>query len=324
MKDMILIITNSKEVAVQRVVGYLNELQQHFFVINTDELSGEDIGLTYINNPSGFIGFRGKKINLNQVKCVWYRRPQDPTNFPPMDSVSKDFVQGEYRAFLWSLYTSLEAFWVNSPLATRLLEHNKFFQIREAARVGLCVPQTIITNNPEELLSFLEGHQGVGVVKALSPAVINAGTESSKFIYTNVVSKEAIADHKKDIKLAPVFMQEYIEKKIELRVTIVGDSVFTCAIHSQDSDRSKHDWRRYDFEKVKHEPYQLPSLVKDQLQLLMKRFGLAYGAFDVILTPKNEYVFLEVNPSGQWEWIEVLTGMPISQAIANMLSTACH
>ena len=166
--------------------------------------------------------------------------------------------------------------------------------------MGLCIPQTIITNSPEELLDFARAHHGKLAVKALHPTVVNAGTESSRFIYTNVVCQEEIIKYREDIKLAPILAQEYVEKKIELRVTVVAQKVFTCAIHSQDSERTKYDWRRYDFENVKHEPSQLPPRVEQQLLALMEKFGLVYGAFDMIVTPRDEYVFLEVNPSGQW------------------------
>lgn len=114
-------------------------------------------------------------------------------------------------------------------------------------------------------------------------------------------------------------LQEYVEKALEFRVTIIGGRIFTCAIHSQDSERTRHDWRRYDFEKVKHEVYQLPVEVEQKLLALMKEWGLVYGAMDMILTPSGEYVFLEVNPTGQWGWIEYLTGMPISRTIAELL-----
>jgi len=120
--------------------------------------------------------------------------------------------------------------------------------------------------------------------------------------------------------LAPILAQEYIEKKLELRITIVGQKMFTCAIHSQDSEQTRIDWRRYDFRNVKHLPYQLPEKIKQKLHKLMKIWNLSFGAIDMILTPEGKYVFLEINPNGQWLWIEQLTEMPISRVIAELLA----
>ncbi|MBU4480422.1 MvdD family ATP-grasp ribosomal peptide maturase, partial [Patescibacteria group bacterium] len=129
-----------------------------------------------------------------------------------------------------------------------------------------------------------------------------------------------IIENKADFLLSPVMVQSYIPKKIELRVTIVGENIFTCAIHSQNSEKTKYDWRRYDFENVKHEEYQLPVNVRGKILAFMKKCRLNFGAIDMILTPDNEYVFLEVNPSGQFGWIEKLTGMPIAKSIAELLA----
>ena len=129
-----------------------------------------------------------------------------------------------------------------------------------------------------------------------------------------------IHDHFGNITATPLMAQEYIEKKLELRVTIVGQKVFACAIYSQDSERTKEDWRRYDFDNVRHEQYQLPKEVEAHLMEFMAVCNLTFGAIDMILTPSGRYVFLEINPSGQFGWIEDLTNMPISKAIAETLS----
>jgi len=141
-------------------------------------------------------------------------------------------------------------------------------------------------------------------------------------LYTNIVSEEELKMYLEDISLSPIMAQEYIHKKIELRITIIGEKIFTCAIHSQDSCCTKIDWRHYDFKNVRHERYQLPERIEKQLLKLMKILDLNFGAIDMILTPNGEYVFLEVNPSGQWGWIENLTGMPISKSIAELLVSA--
>jgi glutathione synthase/RimK-type ligase-like ATP-grasp enzyme len=117
----------------------------------------------------------------------------------------------------------------------------------------------------------------------------------------------------------PGIFQPYIEKQLELRIVVVGRRLFTCAIHSQQSDRARDDWRRYDLDNTPHEPYDLPPEIADRLLQLMERLGLVFGSIDLILTPEGEYVFLEINPNGQFDWIARLAGLPIYEHLAAML-----
>src|SRR5439155_11640005 len=85
------------------------------------------------------------------------------------------------------------------------------------------------------------------------------------------------------------------------------------------TNHTKYDWRRYDLEQTPHLPHQLPDDVAQRCVALTERLGVRYGAVDLILTPDGRYVFLEINPNGQYLWIEELTGLPISDAIRDLL-----
>lgn len=105
---------------------------------------------------------------------------------------------------------------------------------------------------------------------------------------------------------------------------MVGDKVFACEIHSQENQRTIDDWRHYNFDDlkdVKHLVHKLPSEVQDKCIRMADHFGLNFATFDLVLTPDGKYVFLEMNPNGQWLWIEDLTGLPISEAITDLLFT---
>lgn len=320
MEDTVLILTNSYERGVRLVTRCLREMGQPFMRVEAERLFGKGVCLKYEDGQkSGFLTF-DRRVDLDRVKSVWYRRPIVWGMSPNTPQEYGGFVINEYQNFLWSLCTTLDVFWVNPPLAVRLLEHNKFRQMLDAAEVGLRVPATVITNSPQELVGFCRRYGGRVALKALHPTRLTNEEGKSEFVYTNLVSLAQIVSHKKDIRLAPVLAREYIEKELEFRVTVVGDRIFACAIHSQDSEMTRHDWRRYDLENVRHESVKLPPEVEKKLFALMKRWGLSYGAFDLILASDGDYVFLEVNPTGQWGWIEGLTGMPISRAIAELLA----
>jgi len=121
----------------------------------------------------------------------------------------------------------------------------------------------------------------------------------------------------------PMVLQKYVPKKYEVRVTIAGDRVFSCKINSQDSpnNATRIDWRIYDFENVKFTAMEIPSDIKEKCIRLTKMLGLKYSAMDFIYDPDGNYWFLEVNPNGLWMWIEQLSGLPISEAIADLLIT---
>lgn len=318
----VLVLTSSNEQSAEPVLQCLKEFKQPMIRFDTDCFP-RDNSLTMKMIGSETVFSLGEhSFVAEDIKSVWYRRPSKPHVAESLSGGYKQFAENESRATLWSLYTSLKSLWVNPPLeGTRLLEDNKLFQLQVAHEVGLVVPTTIITNNPQEALAFTEQHGGIVAMKPLFTSIfLQEGRVAPGFLYTNQVSAHQIKENLENIALCPVMFQEYIEKHLELRVTVIGSQVYTCAIHSQDSERAKHDWRRYDFKNVKHLPYQLPSVIEEKIIQMVRRMNLSYAAIDIIVTPQEEYVFLEVNPNGQWGWIEDITKMPISRAIAKFLA----
>ena len=114
--------------------------------------------------------------------------------------------------------------------------------------------------------------------------------------------------------------QEYVPKRIEIRATVIEREIFCAEIHSQQSERSRVDWRRYDFDNTPYFPHALPDHVRSKILQFMRRLGLLFGCIDMILTPEGEYVFLEVNQAGQWYWVELLTGLPITEYFVRYLT----
>jgi glutathione synthase/RimK-type ligase-like ATP-grasp enzyme len=145
-----------------------------------------------------------------------------------------------------------------------------------------------------------------------------AGTTFAR--YTEAVSTRDIG-HVRSVRYCPIIVQAVVPKRIELRITVVGRRVFAAEIHSQASNHTRLDWRRYDMFETPHRPHDLPPDVERRCIQLVARLGLCYGAIDMVLTPDGRYVFLEINPNGQYLWIEQATGLPISDAICDLLIT---
>jgi glutathione synthase/RimK-type ligase-like ATP-grasp enzyme len=156
------------------------------------------------------------------------------------------------------------------------------------------------------------------VMKTLSSFAIYEQGEQ-KVVFTSPVQSQDL-DHLDDLRYCPATFQEQVSKALELRATVVGDRVFTAAIDSQRSERARFDWRRDGLGLIDDwEPYRLPVEVEESLLKLMRFFGLNYGAADFILTPDGRHVFLEVNPVGEFFWLERNPGFPISATLADLL-----
>ena len=134
-------------------------------------------------------------------------------------------------------------------------------------------------------------------------------------IYTNIVKSEDL-DNVSLIQRNPCLFQEYIDKEYELRITALKDKVVGIAIHSQNSEKSKIDFRRYDFKNVRYEKVEFPDNVNDFCLNLLEHYKLSFGEIDMIFTPQGEYVFLELNPNGQWLWLEHYSGYPLTKDVA--------
>ena len=115
-----------------------------------------------------------------------------------------------------------------------------------------------------------------------------------------------------------MIFQEYVPGAVDLRVTMIDGTPFAAAIHSQDTPY-KVDYRMHMDETIV-EPYSLPQEIVARLRLLMQRLGLVYGAIDLRVTPDERFIFFEVNPSGQWLFIEERTGLPITETFVQLLT----
>ncbi len=158
---------------------------------------------------------------------------------------------------------------------------------------------------------------------ALPPAPARRLPDNVRLPFSSILTKERLKKIK-NIAGCPVAFQQYIEKALELRITVVKDSIFAAEIHSQELVETQTDFRHMSFDTghtviPTHKATTLPNDVATKLMMLMKQLDLVFGCIDMILTPDGEYVFLEVNPSGQWNWVEKLTGMKITEALVDAL-----
>jgi MvdC family ATP-grasp ribosomal peptide maturase len=259
----------------------------------------------------------GEQISAAEVRAVWARKLWSPRMADDLDERFRSMCVSESVAALDGFLDEFHsARWVNDLNRERDAE-NKQRQLRLAARAGLRVPRTLVTNDPVAARQFFAETEGQTVAKLLRPITVSMDADKP-FVYTNRVREEDLAGAEA-LRHSPMVFQELIPKAYELRVACVAGEAFAGALDATGTSRGHTDWRRASPEECRWQKTQLPTEVASSVKALMSELGLVFGAVDLIYTPAGEYVFLEVNPSGEWGMLERDLGLPISGAIAKAL-----
>ncbi|HEX7318217.1 MAG TPA: MvdD family ATP-grasp ribosomal peptide maturase [Pyrinomonadaceae bacterium] len=258
------------------------------------------------------------EFDLREIEAVWHRRLNFGARIPQaLDKQLRHASLTETRAAAQGMLASLKAFRMDAVRHIRHAE-NKQLQLRVAREVGLDIPRTLTTNDPAVVGAFAAECEGGMVTKMLSSFAVYEGGQEL-VVFTNPVRAEDLADLS-GLSLCPATFQESVPKALELRATVVGRRIMTASINSQSSERAANDWRRDGLRMIEEwKPYELPRDVEEKIMRLMDYFGLNYGAIDLIVTPDGRHVFLEVNPVGEFFWLELYAGLPVSDAIADVL-----
>ena len=314
----LLILTCAEDEHVTEAEPLLKKHGVRYFRFNTEEFP-QKVELIIKQSDdgkiTGLIKCKDDRICLEEITHVWFRKVKPPIISSKMkEDGHRKLASQESETALYWLYQALrKAVWMNHPDYNRFAA-SKLRQLAVAADIGFKIPQTIITNKGEEILNFFKDHNESIIIKTMGPHAYS-GSDKIYGLYTKRVTKSGL-DSINLAKYCPSFLQEYIQKDIEIRVTVVNKQIFACEIHSQDRLETKDDWRHPEHVyNLKHKPHKLPCNIANKCIDFLRRFNLIFGAFDFVLTPKGEYVFLEVNSNGQWLWIEDLTSLRITEAI---------
>lgn len=320
----VLIVTHSEDNdSVARVAEAVADLGGEPVRLDTDLFPTEtllacrlgDGGTRLRLRPSGASG----EVELEDVGAVYYRRFYPARKIPDsLDSQLRRASVEESRRTLLGLLASFGAFQLDPYDRVRRAGH-KQLQLRLARELGLAIPDTLITNDPEAVRRFAAEHPEGIVTKMLSSFAIYDEAGNEQVVFTTPLGAEDLEDME-GLDLSPMTFQQRVPKALELRVTVVGRRLFAAAVDSQSSERATEDWRRDGVALLdRWSEAELPPEVGERLLALCDRLGLNYGAIDLILTPEGRYVFLEINPVGEYFWLEHHPGLAISQALAEVL-----
>ncbi|MBC6367580.1 MULTISPECIES: MvdC/MvdD family ATP grasp protein [unclassified Algoriphagus] len=305
---MILIITHKEDYTADFLIEKLNRKKIEYYRLNCEDIFSTLYSINPLSsNPLNIVG-------NSKFDSVWFRRFKLPA-FDEINSQERLYLLKDFETLFSNIFEILSPkVWISKPEKIYRAE-NKLLQLTEARNTGFHIPETLVTNNHLEFLNFYNNHEKKLIIKPIRQGRIEM-TDGFKNIFTNIIQPEII-ENIHDFDLTPCIFQKQIKKQYELRITVVKNKLFTVKIDSQSNQNTSIDWRK---EKVPLIPFTLPTEIGLKCIELVEKLGLSFGAIDMIYDIDGRYVFLEVNPNGQWAWIELETGLPISDAIISLLS----
>lgn len=248
---------------------------------------------------------------------VWYRKPK----YVSETELEKMGIPKDLLAAISSLHedgfsliseTYPESLWVSKPTAIKRAS-NKLLQILIAKKIGFAVPETIFSTD-SVAIEGLRARVGDIVMKPLGRPFASINGIPSWFFATVIPAAQTM-DYE-GLGLTPMIFQQLIHKLFDLRVTVIGNQVFGCKIVSD-----QVDWRTAQSKpETLYTPFELDNSIAEKCLLMNKQLGLNFGAYDFACSKEGEYVFLEINPNGQWGFVEDKTGLPLSKAMEELLT----
>ncbi|OUL56508.1 MvdC/MvdD family ATP grasp protein [Pseudoalteromonas ulvae] len=322
----ILIISNTQDYHVDKVLDILNKNHTNYFVLNLDQFPQQYL----LNQTSCNTNFSStlentdtkQRVSLSNIGAIWLRKPADFSYKQiDMERATLQFANQETEHALFSALYSLDCFWISHPKDLRASMW-KGEQLKRASKLGFNIPDTLISNDPEKIRAFYLKHKKV-IYKVMSDPVINGDNLPSQGVATTLIDEQMLEDTD-SLRLLPNQFQAYIEKAYELRVTIIAGKIFTAKLDSQLHPETQIDCRNLNIQ-IPMSSYELPEKVALACLAFVNSYGLNYSALDFIVTPESDYVFLENNPNGQFMFIEEnVPELEITHTLVETLEKACR
>ena len=298
----ILIITCSIDVTVDYIIRHYRT-SCLFFRFNVDQLNDYVVD---IDNTGWRITRNNESINNNSVHSIYYRKPR----YPDLSEYGVEYhamIKRDILSLINGIVDEFKGKVLTKPSILRKVE-NKIYQLLYAIKKGIEIPVSYIGNSNTACSDFFKRSS---IIKPLTTGKILCANYAEMYPTSLFNSFDEDFD---DIALTPVYLQDYIDKQYEVRITVVGHDIFTVRIDTN----NKIDWRS-DYKNVHYQIIDIPLEIKQQCFNMLTDFDLSFGIFDYVVTPKNRWVFLEINPNGQWLWLEEELNLNISEKIISHL-----
>ncbi|MCR4280333.1 MAG: hypothetical protein NUV82_02825 [Candidatus Komeilibacteria bacterium] len=328
--SVILVLTHTRDDCASMVMDHLNNMGIESVRFDTDQFQKSiklDMSLKENGSVTGVYRFETHSLNFEDIGVVWNRRIHEPDLGNQFDSNPdiKDLILTESTWAMNLSFTMIKSTIVNPWEINEKLKFNKWVQMQRAAEMGFKIPISCLTSSSDMIKDFWDLTGKEMIFKKIRKGLLIKKDGKRILIHTSKIPESSFNDETiSRMRFYPMFLQKHINKKFDLRSVVVGNKVFTVVIHSQDIDIGKVDYRTAavlgKLDEMKHEVVNLGEEINNRLVDYVQSFGLSFGVVDSIITPDDEFIFLEINPNGQWAWLEHKTGLNISQAFAEHLS----
>jgi ATP-GRASP peptide maturase of grasp-with-spasm system len=325
---MVLIISKDLEPSTDKVIDWLRYMGKPFRRINgKDLLDPAHAPTLQVVNSQADMHFNGEvDAALSDITAVWYRR--DGTKSPDTQPIAVLQTDSYYPDIVHHLgqenTIAKKALFALLATSTRILGNfgkssvNKIEVLITAQQLGLDVPATLITRSKKELQEFLDTH-GPIITKALweSPAITIQEDKTTNYTsYTEEITPDVLTTIPEEFFYS--LFQEKLDKELDLRVFYLDGKCYAMAIFSQMNQQTQIDFRKY--ADNRNVPYLLPENIQHLIVQLMQAMQLNTGSLDFVKTRSGRYVFLEVNPVGQYDMTSVPCNYQLDKKIAQYLS----
>lgn len=324
-KEHCLVITDASDATFGHVPFVAQHLpKDHLVVVDPAVAITRKHAITYsILEGNAAVRYEGRP--LTGITAVWDRRPTPIKEVDlgrveaPFDDYARNAV-GLLGGQLYAAFT--DALWISDRYAVRRAE-TKWYQLALASQLGFRVPDTIFTSDPAAAETFVKTRDAT-IIKPFAPFGPMLGKDRLVFLSRQVTPDSSI-DYGQ-LHVGPAIFQQAVDVREDLRISVVGTEVFAAAIEA-DAEKTNtlgiRDWRLGNFEgNQRIESRILPHAIEQKCVQLVKQLGLAFGAIDMILDTKGRYWFIEINPNGQWAFVEQQTKQPIGLAMARLILSA--
>ncbi len=301
---MLLIVSNSADVTADFLAARLRSEGVEYFRFDTDVVLST-LGFRYQNGCPA-VKVLDRWVPASQITSVWYRRPECLKNDQFDGSPEGKYALSEWTEAIEGFFSHIpKERWLNFPSANSVAS-NKLGQLSSAAKIGFLVPPTLVTQEPDDLRRFFEEHQGKIIAKPMAPAYISRpDSEKDTLIYTNRIGPEDL-QCLDDLTCCPTLFQQLVDKRTDVRITIVDEEIHAVSLSASDVlGEQRCDIRRNNMADVDYELISVPPSIAKSLKELMKIYGLRFAAIDMAITKSGEWIFFEVNPNGQWAWLDI-------------------
>lgn len=297
----ILIFTSSIDYTVDYIINKFSK-QYIFYRINVDGFDKYEFNISF---EGGFtIKSNQWEIREDEIDSIYYRKPILP-NLSEYSEIYHSMIARDIISYINGIVDAFDGNVLTRPSILKKTE-NKVYQIKIARKVGFKFPESSIGTSVKNINEIISEE---GIIKPLTTGKV-VNRDKCEIIQTSKIE----GNIEEDVSLTPLYVQEYIKKSYEVRITVINNKIFPVKIKAFNSV----DWR-IDQINNEYELIRIPKDIECKCIEMMNIMELSFGAFDFIVNENNDYIFLEVNPNGQWLWLEEKIGLSISNEIINYL-----